>query len=106
MTRPYTNAHLTILSPTPNEVTGPTVAVRFRVTGATVSPPNKLLVVPNEGHIHVSLDGKLVVMSYTSSTVLHGVSPGLHLLQAQFVANDHLPFADPVRAVAEFTVKG
>jgi hypothetical protein len=105
VTRPHTDARLEILSPTPNEVTGTTVAVRFAVIGATVSPPAKNKLVPNEGHIHVSLDGKLVVMSYGTSTQLNGLSAGVHTLQAEFVANDHLPFANRVITDVIFTVK-
>jgi hypothetical protein len=103
--RPHTDAQLQIVAPTPNEVTGPNIDVRFAVEGATVSLPSKTKVVPNEGHIHVSIDGKLIVMSYGTSTEVHDLSPGLHTLQAQFVANDHLPFADPVNAAVIFTVK-
>jgi hypothetical protein len=103
--RPHTDAHLQILSPSPNEVTGSSVVVRFAVQGATVSPPAKNKLVPNEGHIHVSLDGKLVVMAYGTSTQVNGLSPGLHTLQAEFVANDHLPFANRVIADVLFTVK-
>ena len=104
-TRPRTGATLVIVSPTPNEVTGPNVAVQFEVEGATVSLPAKNKLSPNEGHIHVSVDGKLVVMSYGTTTELNGLTPGLHTLQAEFVANDHLPFANRVMAVALFTVK-
>jgi len=103
--RPYTDARLEIISPTPNEVTGPNVPIQFAVQGATVSPPDKLKLVANEGHIHVSVDGKLVVMSYGLSTEVTGLSPGPHALQAEFVANDHLPFADRVLAAVIFTVR-
>ena len=104
-TRPRTGATLQIVSPTPNQVTGPNVTVDFRVLGATVSPPQKNKLAPNEGHIHVTLDGKLVVMSYGTSTELSALTAGLHTLQAEFVANDHLPFANRVIAVVLFTVK-
>jgi hypothetical protein len=103
--RPHTDAKLLIVSPTPNEVTGSTVPIQFEVQGATVSPPQKNNLEPNEGHIHVTLDGRLVAMSYGTSTQLVGVSPGVHTLQAEFVANDHLPFANRVIAVVLFTVK-
>jgi hypothetical protein len=104
--RPHTDAHLTILSPSPNEVTGPDLTLRFLVTGATISQPSMFKIVPNEGHIHVSLDGKLVQMAYTATTTVNDLAPGEHTLQAEFVANDHLPFANPVLAVVIFTVKG
>lgn len=104
-TRPHTDAKLLIVSPMPNQVTGPNVPVQFQVEGATVSPPQKNNLVPNEGHIHVTVDGKLVAMSYGSSTELFGLTPGPHTLQAEFVANDHLPFADRVITVVLFTVQ-
>jgi hypothetical protein len=103
--RPHTNAHLEILSPIPNEITGSDVTIRFAVQGATVSPPDKNKIVPNEGHIHVSLDGKLVVMAYGTTTNVSGLDPGEHTLQAEFVANDHLPFANRVITAEIFTVK-
>jgi hypothetical protein len=103
--RPRTNATLTVVSPTPNEVTGPNLLVQFKVAGAIVSAPGKNKLAPNEGHIHVSLDGRLVVMAYGTSTELNGLTPGLHTLQSEFVANDHLPFANRVIAVVLFTVK-
>jgi hypothetical protein len=103
--RPHTNAKLLIVSPTPNEVTGPDVPVQFQVIGATVSPPQRNKLVSNEGHVHVSIDGRLVVMAYGTSTRLTGLTPGIHTLQAEFVANDHLPFANRVIAVVLFTVK-
>ena len=103
--RPHTDAKLLIVSPAPNEVTAPDVPVQFQVQGAIVSPPQKNKLAPNEGHIHVSVDGKLVIMSYGTSTTLTGLSPGMHTLQAEFVANDHLPFANRVIAVVIFTVK-
>jgi len=103
--RPHTAAKLLILSPTPNDVTGPDVPVQFQVDGATVSPPQKNRLTPNEGHIHVTLDGKLVAMSFGTRTELSGLDPGVHTLQAEFVANDHLPFADRVITIVLFTVK-
>lgn len=103
--RPHTAAKLLIVSPTPNAVTGPDVPVQFQVDGATVSPPQKNRLAPAEGHIHVTVDGKLVAMSFGTTTELLGLNPGLHTLQAEFVANDHLPFADRVITIVLFTVK-
>jgi hypothetical protein len=55
----------------------------------------------------VSLDGKLVSMAFTTTQDLHGLPPGLHTLQAEFVAIDHLPFNEATRPLAfvQFTVK-
>ncbi|HEX4863400.1 MAG TPA: hypothetical protein VFV02_04960 [Acidimicrobiales bacterium] len=103
--RPHTDAKLFIVSPSPNQVTGPNVPVQFDVQGAIVSPPQKNKLAPNEGHIHVTVDGRLVSMSYGTSTEVYGLGPGMHTLQAEFVANDHLPFADRVLTVVLFTVQ-
>jgi len=62
-----------------------------------------LSLVPNEGHIHLFLDGALVSMSYSLAKDLQ-VTPGVHRLQAEFVALDHGPFNPRVQAFVEFRV--
>ena len=105
--RPTTQATLQIVSPTPNEVTGTTVNLTMRLTGATVVPPAQVggKIVPTQGHIHVSLDGKLISMAYGTTQVVPNLTPGPHTLQAAFVASDHQPFANSVVAAVIFTVK-
>jgi hypothetical protein len=106
--RPVTNAHLVILQPTPNEVTGPDVTLKFSVIGGTVLPPAQVKgpLRGDQGHIHVSLDGKLVQMAYSTQAELTGLSPGPHSIQASWVATDHLPFRNPVVAAVLFQVQG
>jgi hypothetical protein len=102
-----TNAHLVILQPTPNQVTGPNVTLKFDVIGGTVLPPPQVKgpLRGDQGHIHVSLDGKLVQMAYTTQTDITGLSPGPHSVQAAWVATDHLPFRNPVVAAVLFRVQ-
>jgi hypothetical protein len=103
--RPTTTARLEILQPTANQVTGPDLTLQFRLIGARVVQPSVGKLRGDEGHIHVSLDNKLVSMTYGTTQDLHGLTPGAHSLQAEFVATDHLPFRNRVVAAVLFTVK-
>ncbi len=105
-TRPTTNARLVIVSPTANQVTGPDVTLQLQVTDGTVLPAAQVTgpLRGDQGHIHVSLDGKLVQMAYSDKAQLTGLSPGAHAVQASWVAVDHLPFANRVVAAVLFQV--
>ena len=50
---------------------------------------------PNAGHLHVLVDGAIVSMS-ASTVVPVTLSPGRHVIEVDFVAPNHLPFAPPV----------
>jgi hypothetical protein len=91
--RPSTTAVITIVSPTQGQVvSGPTLHVVLTLTGATLVPPGTVTgVSPTQGHIHLSLDGQIVSMTSGTTQDLP-VTPGPHILQAEFVANDHGPF--------------
>jgi hypothetical protein len=105
--RPTTGAQLLIISPTPNQVTGPNVTLKFQVIGGIVLNPAQVTgpLRGDQGHIHVSLDGKLIQMAYSTQTQLTGLTPGPHAVQASWVATDHLPFANQVVADVLFTVR-
>jgi hypothetical protein len=60
---------------------------------------------PDEGHIHISLDGAVVAMAYSDSQTLKALTPGQHSVQVDFVAVDHVPFKNRVTAAVLFTVK-
>jgi hypothetical protein len=106
VTRPHTPAMLTILSPEPGSTTGSSVVLRLQLTGAKVVSPTQVTGIdPTAGHIHVSVDGKLVSMAFGLTQPLHGLTPGLHTVQAAFVASDHRPFANSVLASVVFTVR-
>lgn len=106
--RPTTAAKLVILAPTPNQVTGPDVTLQFEVDGGTVLPPAQATgpLRGDQGHIHVSVDGKLVQMAYSTHAELTNLAPGPHSVSAAWVATDHLPFANRVTAAVLFTVQG
>jgi hypothetical protein len=104
--RPSSTATLSVLSPKNGSVVhGSTVDLRLRLRGAKIVQATSSVLRPDEGHVHVVLDGQLISMNYRLDDVLHDVSPGRHLLQAEFVANDHAPFDPRVIAVTSFVVK-
>ena len=59
---------------------------------------------PDEGHVHLTLDGKGYVMSYGNRQDFRNVAAGQHSLQAEFVAKDHAPFTNRPRAFVSFNV--
>ena len=71
--------------------------------GGTVVPTTSLRLVPNEGHIHLYLDGSIVAMTGLQTSL--SVSPGTHTLRAEFVASDHGPFRPPVLVEVTFAVQ-
>ncbi len=102
--RPVTAARLQIVQPAPNEHTGPDVALKLDLIAAQIVPQATGPLSPNNGHIHVTLDGKLVSMAYGTEQSLTGLPPGSHLVQAEFVAIDHAPFKNRVVAATLFMV--
>ena len=103
--RPVTTARIQILEPTPNQETGPDLTVKVNLIGAKEVQPAQGEVKPDEGHIHIVLDGQVVAMAYGTQQDLHGLKPGTHAVQADFVAIDHLPFQNRVTAAVIFSVK-
>jgi hypothetical protein len=92
--RPTTPARLTIIAPTPNAVVGPDFTLEFRVDGGRVVKRTSGKLTSDEGHIHVTLDGKLIQMLNSTTFDLHNQPAGRHTLQAEFVAVDHAPFVN------------
>lgn len=103
--RPQSPSVLAIVSPAPGEhIAGTTLHVRIRLTGGTVVPQTSLDLKPDQGHIHLSLDGKVVSMAYGVEQDV-AVTPGPHLLTAEFVATDHFPFNPRVVKTVTFDVQ-
>lgn len=103
--RPLTQARVQIVSPTPNQETGPDVTVKVNLIGAREVPQVTGPLKPDEGHIHIALDNNVVAMAYGESHTLTGLTPGKHAIQVDFVAVDHVPFRNRVTAAVLFTVK-
>jgi hypothetical protein len=103
--RPRSTATLRILNPPPGAtVKGKTLDVRLQLTDATITPETSTNLKPDRGHIRLYLDGRVVSMTYGLDQTVQ-VTPGDHLLQAEFVATDHFPFNPRVVTSATFTVK-
>ena len=105
--RPATDATLQIVSPGPNARTGPHVRVTMRLDGAHLAPATQTggAIQPDEGHIHLSLDGQLIAMPLRLVEPLPRLRAGAHTVQAEFVATDHLPFDNRVVAAVTFNVR-
>lgn len=106
LSRPSSTVSLRFVSPADGQVVpsdGSGVDVRLQLDGGQVVPFTSLHVQPDQGHIHLSLDGKLVAMTSLEATI--PVTPGTHRLQAEFVAADHLSFDPPVTTTITFTVR-
>ena len=106
--RPTTPATLQILAPAPNAVTGPTVELKLELAHAKLVPATETggAIRGDRGHVHVSVDGTLVSMAFTLDQPIPVLSAGVHTIQAEFVASDHLPFKNRVVAAVTFRVNG
>jgi hypothetical protein len=92
--RPSSPAHVAIVQPTRNStLTGTTVHVVLKLTGATIVSQTTTAIRPDEGHLHLYVDNLLVSMNYGLEQDIT-VPAGTHVLKAEFVASDHAPF-DP-----------
>jgi hypothetical protein len=100
--RPRSTATLAIVSPEPGStVEGDSARVRLSLTGATLALQASPDVVPDEGHIHLKLDGELVSMTGALEQDIP-IAKGAHIIEAEFVANDHLPFHPRVITAVTF----
>ena len=103
--RPKSTAAIAIASPAPGErISGGTLHVRIQLTGGTIVPQTSASLSPDKGHIHLSIDGKVVSMAYGVEQDVP-VTPGTHLLTAEFVATDHFPFNPRVIKTVTFDVQ-
>lgn len=106
--RPRTPATLVVVEPAPNATTGPDATVRLRLAHATLVPGTQIGggIQPRKGHIHLTVDGQLYSMTDSLTQEVRALTPGVHTVQAEFVAADHLPFANRVVAAVSFRVGG
>jgi hypothetical protein len=104
--RPASTAKLTILTPRNGQTLSRQASeVRLNLLGAKIVSHTTTRIRPDQGHIHLLVDGKLVAMNYGLNERLPKLSPGQHLVQVEFVAADHAPFEPRVLTQAAFTVR-
>jgi hypothetical protein len=103
-TRPSTVARLGIVSPTPGQVVGRSFTVQLELRGGRIVPLTTVRNRPNAGHVHVYVDGRLKAMAQGLRQDLD-LSPGRHVVRAEFVAADHGPFVPPVTAEVAVEVR-
>jgi len=81
--------------------------VTLRLDNARVVPAAQTggAIRPDRGHVHLSLDGQLIAMPGRLSDRLPLLQPGSHTVEAEFVASDHVPFANRVVAAVTFRAR-
>lgn len=104
--RPSSPAVVGIVSPVSGaHVTGTTIHIVLSLTGAQIVPATTTTITPTTGHVHLYVDNSLVSMNYGLEQDIP-VTPGSHVLKAEFVAADHAPFNPRVvSAEVIFTVQ-
>lgn len=105
--RPTSTGTIRILQPGPGAVIeGTSMTVKVKVDGATVLTTGEASkdVQPDTGHVHLALDGQTVTLLAGLQYELKDLTPGQHILQAEFAAADHGYFNPRVLATTTFTV--
>jgi hypothetical protein len=105
--RPASSATLTIDRPLAGQaVSSAQVEVVMTLDGGTIVDSATTTLTADTGHVHLSLDGKLVSMTYglVQLVDVKDLSPGEHTLEAEFVAADHGPFDPRVIARTTFSI--
>ncbi len=105
--RPSSTGRIAIDAPHNGQIVkGTNLTLRLELTGAKIVSATTTRIRPDQGHVHVMLDGKLISMNYKLSEKLPKLSLGTHLIQVEFVAADHQPFDPRVLTQAAFQVNG
>jgi hypothetical protein len=106
--RPRSTAKLQIVSPTNGQVfkgASVTVPVELSLEGARIVAATTTNITPDTGHVHLYLDNQIVTMNFSLTDQVPNVTPGSHILRAEFVASDHLPFDPRVFVSVTFKVE-
>ena len=94
--RPSSLATVEIVEPALGAtIVGDSAHVVLKLTGAKIITATTTTIWPDEGHVHLYVDNSLVSMNYGLEQDI-SVTPGTHVLKAEFVAADHAPFSPRV----------
>ena len=105
--RPRSTARVEILDPGPGAtIEGETFRLAVRLDGGQIVEEASTELRPDTGHLHVTIDDRLLSMSGRLEQELDasGLPPGPHSLTVEYVAADHGPFAPRVADGVNFTV--
>jgi hypothetical protein len=104
--RPSSTASIAIVEPEAGEaIAGDTVTVRVDLEGARLVREVSTNLQPDEGHIHVRLDGETITILGSLTETIPDVAPGQHVLEVEFVAADHGFFDPRVVQVVAFSTE-
>ena len=105
--RPSSTAKITIAEPSSGDVLAKSrFTVRIDLDGGRIVNVASKDLTPDEGHLHVSIDGNVVTQTFGLTQKLDTPKKeGSHLLQAEFVAKDHGPFDPRVLSTVTFEVE-
>jgi hypothetical protein len=109
--RPSSTAMLSLVEPASGAILAPdAVRVRLELVGATLTKKVSMNLKPDEGHIHLRLDGETITLlgdlDENLADILGAPVPaGPHLLEAEFVASDHGPFDPRIIVSVPFSVE-
>lgn len=101
--RPSSTAVISIVSPTPGQtVSTAGVTVKITLQRARIVPSPSANLKPDEGHVHLAVDGRTITLLAGLEVSTGPLTPGPHLIQVEFSASDHGPF-NP-RVIRQVTV--
>jgi hypothetical protein len=96
--RPSSPATIEIVTPGDGSIVhGGMVNVTVAIQNAHIVQATSLNLRPDEGHVHLLLDGNVQRMGYTLAQSF-SLAPATYTMQAEFVASDHVPFSPRVRS--------
>ena len=91
--RPSSTAVLAIVSPKEGDTVATSgVNVKISLTGAHIVPAGSRALRPDEGHVHLRVDGITITLFGGLEVSTGMLKPGPHLIEVEFAASDHGPF--------------